>query len=79
LLTHVINVDLPTDASHYAHRAGRCGRGTRPGVVLSMTTSPAERNVPAKFASALNVPLYTVDVKNGRLNIIDPVSQDLDT
>ena len=23
-LTHVVNYDLPTDADHYVHRAGRC-------------------------------------------------------
>ena len=25
-LTHVINLELPTDPQHYVHRAGRCGR-----------------------------------------------------
>lgn len=25
----VINLELPTDASHYAHRAGRTGRAGR--------------------------------------------------
>jgi superfamily II DNA/RNA helicase len=105
LLTHVINIDLPTDSSHYAHRAGRCGRTRstdttgsssdtttgsdsnnnnndsvplmqqhRPGVVISLTTSPAERNVPIKLTKELNVPLYTVEVKNGKLNIIDSSS-----
>jgi superfamily II DNA/RNA helicase len=78
LLTHVINVDLPTDASHYAHRAGRCGRGGRPGVVLNLTTDPKERKVPKKFAGRLGIDLYTVDVRNGRLNVVDPDSVDLD-
>eukprot|EP00557_Chaetoceros_sp_GSL56_P005926 CAMPEP_0176488346 /NCGR_PEP_ID=MMETSP0200_2-20121128/6655_1 /TAXON_ID=947934 /ORGANISM="Chaetoceros sp., Strain GSL56" /LENGTH=785 /DNA_ID=CAMNT_0017885313 /DNA_START=137 /DNA_END=2490 /DNA_ORIENTATION=+ len=45
-LTHVINLDLPTDASHYAHRAGRCGRGGRPGVVVNIAIGPKEKNVP---------------------------------
>ena len=26
-LTHVVNLELPTDPSHYVHRAGRCGAG----------------------------------------------------
>lgn len=72
LLTHVINLDLPTDASHYAHRAGRCGRGGRPGVVMNVTTSPAERHVPHKFAAQLGIDMYTVDVRNGKLNVVDP-------
>ena len=78
LLTHVINMDLPTDPSHYAHRAGRCGRGGRPGVVINLTTSPQERGVPVKFADQLGVTMYTVQVKNAKLNVIDPKSQIVD-
>ncbi len=78
LLTHVINMDLPTDPSHYAHRAGRCGRGGRPGVVINLTTSPQERGVPFKFADQLGVTMYTVQVKNAKLNVIDPKSQIVD-
>ena len=70
LLTHVINVDLPTDASHYAHRAGRCGRGGRPGVVLNLTVDPKERKVPHKLTQQLGVPLFTVQVGNGKLNLV---------
>lgn len=76
LLTHVINLDLPTDASHYAHRAGRCGRGGRPGVVINVTTDAKERNVPKKLTDRLGVDLYTVEVRSGRLNIVDPDSND---
>lgn len=71
LLTHVINLDLPTDASHYAHRAGRCGRGGRPGVVINLTTSPQERSVPKKFADRLGIPLHTVEARGGRLHIVE--------
>ena len=78
LLTHVINLDLPTDDSHYAHRAGRCGRGGRPGVVINLTTSPQERNVPQKFADRLGIEMFSVEPRNGRLNIVEPSSQDRD-
>lgn len=71
LLTHVINLDLPTDASHYAHRAGRCGRGGRPGVVINLTTSPQERGVPQKFADKLGVPIHTVEARAGKLHIVE--------
>jgi superfamily II DNA/RNA helicase len=79
LLTHVINLDLPTDASHYAHRAGRCGRGNRPGVVINVTTMPQERSVPRRLAEKLGVDMYTVEVRNGKLNIVEPSSQTLDS
>ena len=78
LLTHVINLDLPTDASHYAHRAGRCGRGGRAGVVINITTGPKERSVPQKFSDKLGVEMFTVEPRSGRLAIVDPVTVTLD-
>jgi superfamily II DNA/RNA helicase len=79
LLTHVINFDLPTDASHYAHRAGRCGRGGRPGVVINLTTSGQERNVPKKLALQLGIDMHSVEVADGKLNIVDPYTQDTES
>jgi len=72
-LTHVINLDLPTDASHYAHRAGRCGRGAgKPGVVLNFTSSPPQRKVPQnKFGDLLGIDMYTVEPREGRLLIVN--------
>lgn len=75
LLTHVINLDLPTDASHYAHRAGRVGRGGRPGVVINITTQPKERNVPQRFADSLGITMHNVEPRSGKLSIIEPDSQ----
>lgn len=73
-LTHVINMDLPTDASHYAHRAGRCGRGGRPGVVINLTTSPKARKVPFQFAATLGIDMHTVEPREGKLVILDPTT-----
>lgn len=78
LLTHVINLDLPTDASHYAHRSGRCGRGGRPGVVINITTSPQERKVPKRFADTLGVEMFTAETRGGKLILVDPATQTLD-
>ena len=73
-LTHVINLDLPTDASHYAHRSGRCGRGGRPGVVINFTTSAQERKVPKRFGNALGLEMFAVDPQQGLLKIVDESS-----
>ena len=69
-LTHVVNLDLPTDASHYAHRAGRCGRGGRPGVVVNIAAGPKEKKVPKKFARALGIEMNTVEPRAGKLVIV---------
>ena len=70
-LTHVINLDLPTDASHYAHRAGRCGRGGRPGVAVSITCDVRERGVPRRFGEELGIDVYDVEAREGKLIIVE--------
>lgn len=75
-LTHVINLDLPTDASHYAHRAGRCGRGGRPGVVLNIAVGPREKNVPFKFADALDIDMHVTELQNGKLVAVESKAKD---
>lgn len=69
-LTHVINLDLPTDASHYAHRAGRCGRGGRPGVAVSITCDGKEKGVPKRLAEELGITMYSVEAREGKLRIV---------
>ena len=49
-LTHVINLELPTDPQHYVHRAGRCGRAGKDGTVLSLAP-PGKAFVVASMAS----------------------------
>jgi len=72
LLTHVINLDLPTDASHYAHRSGRCGRGGRPGVVVNFTSgNGGEKSVPKRFAEELGIDMYSVEARGGKLRILE--------
>ena len=70
-LTHCINLDLPTDASHYAHRAGRCGRGGRPGVSISITCTAQEKGVPRRFAEELGITMYNVEAREGKLRIVE--------
>jgi len=72
-LTHVVNLDLPTDASHYAHRAGRCGRGGRPGVVVNIAVGAREKNVPMKFAEALDIDMYLAEPQGGKLAILENI------
>lgn len=66
-LTHVFNLDLPTDADHYLHRAGRTGRGGKPGTVVSVVTE-RERFVIDKFAQALGIPFEPIQVSHGKVH-----------
>lgn len=65
-VTHVFNFGLPTDADHYLHRAGRCGRLGQPGIVISLVTE-SERFVIEKFSKALEIPIKPVELSFGKL------------
>jgi ATP-dependent RNA helicase DeaD len=66
MLTHVINYDLPTDAEHYVHRAGRCGRAGRPGIVVNMVL-PDTKFVLSKFTGKLGLTISDAEVKDAKL------------
>lgn len=65
-LTHVVNLELPTDASHYVHRAGRCGRAGVAGTVLSLV-APDRARIVRKFTDKLGVQISSMKVRNGML------------
>ncbi|CEM05399.1 unnamed protein product [Vitrella brassicaformis CCMP3155] len=65
-LSHVVNLDLPTDAEHYIHRAGRVGRAGNPGVVMNFVT-PDTRFVIRKLEKALNIDIREVDLYEGKV------------
>jgi superfamily II DNA/RNA helicase len=55
-LSTVVNLGLPRDSDFYVHRAGRCGRHTRRGIVINlMTARDADRLV--KIAETYEVTL----------------------
>ena len=67
-LTHVVNLELPTDAAHYVHRAGRCGRAGVQGTVVSLVP-PGKAFVVGKLCKKLGVPLEEVSIKGGKVNV----------
>jgi len=65
-LTHVINLELPNSLEAYVHRAGRCGRAGRPGVVVTLTT-PEKAFVVEKWAREGGIDITRVEPHRGRL------------
>ena len=65
-VTHVINLDLPTDADHYVHRAGRTGRMGRQGTVISIITKK-EQFIIDKFSKTLHTPFAQRAMYEGRV------------
>ncbi|KAG1355205.1 DEAD-box ATP-dependent RNA helicase 47A [Cocos nucifera] len=64
----VVNLDLPTDSVHYAHRAGRTGRLGRKGSVVTVCEEP-EVFVVKKLQRQLGVDIQQCEFTEGKLNI----------
>ncbi|CAM6117804.1 unnamed protein product [Calypogeia fissa] len=64
----VINLELPTDGTHYAHRAGRTGRLGRPGTIVSICEAP-EEFVLEKFGRQLGITIPRVDLFEGKFSL----------
>lgn len=60
----VFNLELPNDASHYAHRAGRTARAGREGTVVSIVT-PGERFVVDKLSRKIRTVIAEVTARHG--------------
>ncbi|KAK4795574.1 hypothetical protein SAY86_027900 [Trapa natans] len=65
----VVNLDLPTDSVHYAHRAGRTGRLGRKGMVVSLCEE-SEVFVVKKMQKQLGVVITGCDFVEGKLSVI---------
>lgn len=65
----VINLELPSNAGHYAHRAGRTGRMGRPGVVCTVIEKQHEFVI-QKTCKNLSVDIMAARINGGRLTVI---------
>ena len=65
-LTHVINFELPTDAQHYVHRAGRCGRAGTVGLVINFAT-PDTKFVIRRFGKQLGIKVRDCELREGHV------------
>ncbi|XP_068640221.1 DEAD-box ATP-dependent RNA helicase 47A-like [Aristolochia californica] len=64
----VVNLELPTDSIHYAHRAGRTGRLGRKGSVVTICEEP-EVFVVRKLKRQLGVAIRACEFTEGKLVI----------
>lgn len=65
-ITHVINYELPTDAQHYVHRAGRCGRAGRTGLVMNFA-NPDTKFVIRRFGKQLGIKVQDCEIREGKI------------
>lgn len=70
-LTHVVNFDIPSTSLIYAHRAGRCGRHGRNGIVISLGGGGAENNRLSRYAEELDIELHEANVESQMLGLCE--------
>merc|ERR1719499_408591 len=70
-ITHVVNFQLPGDVISYAHRAGRCGRMGRSGIVISLGPGGKNNRRMNKIAAEAGIQLFDANVNEGELGIIE--------
>ena len=65
-ITYVINLDFPTNANEYLHRAGRTARGENKGVAISLVT-PKEKAAIRIYEREFKIKLCKKTLSNGKL------------
>lgn len=65
-VTHIINMDVPEEPSHYLHRAGRCGRKGAEGTAITLVT-PYERRWVHKYEKVWGLRFVQKEMSFGKL------------
>jgi superfamily II DNA/RNA helicase len=69
-VTHIFNLDVPTQSKAYLHRVGRTARAGAKGQAVTLMTSDEVRLV-RRFESELGIGMQQVRLREGRLLAVD--------
>jgi superfamily II DNA/RNA helicase len=69
-VTHIFNLDLPSESESYLHRIGRTGRAGRRGVALSLVTEQQIRMV-RRHERQLGITITPARIRDGQITIGD--------
>ncbi|AYF53468.1 ATP-dependent helicase [Clostridium novyi] len=66
-ITHIFNLDLPSDSMDYLHRVGRCGRADKLGTAMSIVT---ESDLPLikKYENKFNIHIDKKKIFQGKIS-----------
>ncbi|KGN00888.1 helicase [Clostridium novyi A str. 4570] len=66
-ITHIFNLDLPSDSMDYLHRVGRCGRGDNLGTAISIVTEK-ELSFIKKYENKFNIKIDKKKIYKGKIS-----------
>ncbi len=73
-ISHVFNLDPPTQSRDYLHRAGRTGRAGAPGCSI-LLLDPREQTLVSRYSAQLGIQLREVRLERGKLVSVDDISR----
>ena len=65
-VTHIFNLDVPTQSKAYLHRVGRTARAGAKGMAITLVTADEVRLI-RRYESELGIVVRHVDIREGRL------------
>ncbi len=65
-VTHIVNMDVPEEPTHYLHRAGRCGRNGAKGIAITLVT-PYEKKWVNQYARVWGISFEQKEMRYGKL------------
>ncbi len=72
-VSHVFNLDVPTESDAYLHRVGRTGRAGEHGVALTLVSGAQERAI-KRYRQELGIVLTQVSVSEGQVHLVEDES-----
>ncbi len=75
-VTHIINLDVPEEPTHYLHRAGRCGRQGTEGTAITIVT-PYERKWIHRYEKAWGLQFVQKEMAFGKLTDSQKTKKDI--
>lgn len=70
-VTHVFNLDVPTQSKAYLHRVGRTARAGAKGCAVTLMTH-GEAKLARRFEAELGIVMHCVRLREGRLVVAEP-------
>ena len=66
-VTHIINLDFPTNSLEYLHRAGRTARGSNSGTTISLVANHKEKSLLKIYEREYNIQINRKTLSHGEL------------
>lgn len=66
-VTHIINLDFPTNSLEYLHRAGRTARGTNSGTTITLVANHKEKSLLKIYEREYNIKINKKTLSHGQL------------